>query len=156
MSRALLAATAIAAAIAAATGGPSAADRSTVQACGLAGDFRVYSSRIDYAAGGAGVMPSTTRRLTLTGNRWRFGSSSGTFRVATITAADWKRWGVEKYGPTKKVVFLRWSGTTASGPIEGSARRADFFWLIYAARPPVVRDAGTVWLKLGHALPRSC
>ena len=102
-------------------------------------------------------MPSTTRRLTLSGGRWHFGTSSGRFRVAAITAADWTKWGIEAYGPTRKVVFSGWSGATATGPIEGTGAQVDFFWLMYPARPPVVRTAGVVSLKFGHAVvPRSC
>jgi len=102
-------------------------------------------------------MPPTTRRLTLAGSSWQFGSSSGRFRVAPITNADWRRWGVQPYGPTRKVVFSGWSGGTGTGPIEGTGANVDFFWLIYPARPPVVGAPGVVSLKFGHAVvPRSC
>ncbi|MBI5158621.1 hypothetical protein HY992_00700 [Candidatus Micrarchaeota archaeon] len=70
-----------------------------------------------------------TRKLELASfGSWNFGDSSGTWSVEEASEEDWKEWGVEPYGPTKKLVLNGWSGDKASGPIEESDERIDFFW----------------------------
>jgi len=125
--------------------------------CGLSGAFRVYSARIVYTGGGAGGMTEPTRELVLSGGRWQFGASAGSFRVAPIAASDWKRWGASPYGPTEKIVLSGWAGGSADGPIEGPLGAVDFLWVLYPVRPPLVSAPGIVELKFGHAvIPRSC
>lgn len=124
------------------------------QRASVAGTWRVYSSRIDYDRGGAGVtQPLSSRVLKLKGHTWRFGSSKGRTSVARITAADWKRWDISPYGPTSKIVLRGWSRTTATGPIEESGGRVDFIWVIYHAAPPTVREPGTIHTKFGRVRP---
>ena len=115
--------------------------------------WRVYSARIDYDNGSYSVMPPGTRRLVVSDSGWRFGSSAGAVRIVRITGADWKRWRVTAYGPTRKAVFAGWSGGAADGPLEESAGRVDFIWVIYRARPPLVHAPGTVSLKFGRLNP---
>lgn len=118
----------------------------------LAGTWRVLSSRLDYDAGGAGVAPDATRHLELRANgRWEFGSSSGSWSVRAIDDADWSRWGVDSYGPTRKIVLAGWNGSEGDGPIEESSGGVDFVWVIYRVGPPVVSAAGQVQMKFGRA-----
>lgn len=121
--------------------------------CGLEGAFRIYSSYIGYKTGGGGAGPSSTRQLTLSGASWQFGSSSGTFSVAPITAADWQRWGTHPYGPTRKIVLSGWNGGAADGEIEGQGVAVNFFWVIYSVPKSELNPAATVKLKFGHAIP---
>jgi hypothetical protein len=110
-----------------------------------------YSARIDYDRGrGGAVMTPGTQRLVIAGNRWKYGASSGAVRVSPIVAADWRRWGVASYGPTRKATFAGWGKARADGPIEEEAGRVDFIWIMYRAQPPLVRWPGTISLKFGR------
>ena len=115
------------------------------------GDWRVYSETLFYDAGGSGGSDSgasTTRELSLNDDRtWEFGSSNGTWYVTAIDAGDWSRWGVEEYGPQRKVVLEGWNGDVADGPIEESEAGADFLWVIYRVDEP---SPGVVQMKFGH------
>ena len=123
------------------------------RSAGISTTWRVYSARIDYDSGSYSVMPPGTRQLVIGGNRWTFGSSSGTVKVVPIAGADWKRWRIRSYGPTRRAVFAGWSGGKADGPIEEESGRADFIWVIYRAAPPVVHAPGTISLKFGRLRP---
>jgi len=115
------------------------------------GDWRVYSETLFYDAGGSGgsdPSASTTRELSLNEDgTWEFGSSNGTWYVTTIDAADWNRWGVEDYGPQRKVVLEGWNDDVADGPIEESEAGVDFLWVIYRVDEP---SPGVVQMKFGH------
>jgi hypothetical protein len=115
------------------------------------GDWRVYSETLFYDAGGSGGSDSgasTTRELSLNDDgTWEFGSSNGTWYVTAIEAGDWSRWGVEEYGPQRKVVLEGWNGDVADGPIEESEAGADFLWVIYRVDEP---SPGVVQMKFGH------
>jgi len=117
----------------------------------FAGQWRVYSETLYYDAGGSGGSDSgssTTRELGLREDgTWEFGSSRGSWYVATIDAADWERWGVEDYGPQRKVVLEGWSEGVGDGPIEESDAGVDFLWIIYRVDEP---SAGVVQMKFGH------
>jgi hypothetical protein len=117
----------------------------------LVGSWRIYSARLFYDAGGAGTVDTTiTRRLELNADgTWQFGNSKGTWSVSPINAADWKRWDINAYKPTRKITLNNWNGGVASGPIEESSQ-VDFFWVIYRAEPPTVSDPGAVHMKFGH------
>jgi len=122
---------------------------------GVAGQWRVYSARIYYDAGGGGHVSkglSSRTLLVLPGGRWTFGSSSGTWSLGPIRASDWRRWGVSPYGPRRKIVLRGWNRSLADGPIEESSR-VDFLWVIYRVGPPLVGAPGTVWLKFGRLRP---
>lgn len=104
----------------------------------LAGTWRIYGQ-------------TTSRILELKSDRtWSFGSSSGIWRVEEIGASDWQKWGVDPYGPTRKIMVEGWDETTATGPIEESAigGRPDFFWLLYKAT--VEGKSGDAQIKFGH------
>lgn len=119
---------------------------------GFEGLWRVFSSRIFYDIGGAGGMTGTTRTLELDGEgNWAFGSSHGKWSVQPISSGDWEKWGIEPYGPTKKIILEEWNGRGADGPVEESGGNTDFFWAIYPVEPPEVENAGTVQTKFGHA-----
>lgn len=126
--------------------------------CGLTGEWQALSSTLVYDKGGSGVVPDSTRHLVLKGNRWVFGSSSGTFEVKPITARDWATWGIASYGPTTKMVLKGWQGGTGQGPIEMSQvfpDAVDFFWVIYRTKRPA--SAGTAQIKYGHfPTPTTC
>lgn len=114
----------------------------------FAGSWRVYSAHIYYDAGGSSAYSavSTSRQLELSGDgTWKYGSSGGSWAVDSISQQDWQKWGTEPYGPTRKIVLSGWDGSTADGPVEESASRVDFFWLIYKK----AGGAGTIQLKFG-------
>jgi hypothetical protein len=118
---------------------------------GLSGTWIAYSARIDYDGGrGGAVMTPGTQRLVISGTRWKFGASSGTVALGRISAADWKRWGVTSYGPTRKATFVGWNRGRADGPVEEEASRVDFVWVLYRAKPPLVRSPATISLKFGR------
>ncbi len=119
----------------------------------FAGAWRVYSARIFYDEGGGGTVDTTiTRELELdAGGAWYFGSSSGTYEVSDISADDWARWGVDPYGPTRKISLFDWNGGVADGPVEESGGGVDFLWAVYHEGPPTIGAPGTVWMKFGHA-----
>jgi len=94
---------------------------------------------------------TTSRMLELNSDgTWAFGSSGGSWHVEPISDADWQRWGLEPYGPVRKIVVENWDQTTAEGPVEESAieGRPDFFWLFYKAT--VEGRSGDAQLKFGH------
>src|SRR3989344_4871928 len=115
----------------------------------LVGKWRAYSERLYYDAGGGGVTTTTGRRLLLNEDgSWEFGSSTGAWSASDITSEDWTRWGIDSYGPARKIILENWNNdASADGPIEGSV---DFIWVIYRVEPPLVSDPGTVWIKFGH------
>ena len=136
------------------TSKPSQTSASTPEE--FVGSWRVYSERIYYDVGGAGALLSIasgnapTQGLILSsGGKWEFGDSKGTWTVTEITDEDWSRWDVSPYGPTRKLVLDGWKGDTADGPVEESTR-VDFIWVIYHVEPPLVQNAGTIWMKFGH------
>ena len=116
------------------------------------GSWRIYSERIFYDIGGAGssTEPVTRKLEILKDGTWKFGDSQGTWTVTEITSEDWTRWGINSYGPTRKITFGGWNKATADGPIEEEKSQIDFIWVIYHVEPPQVQNAGTVWMKFGH------
>lgn len=120
---------------------------------GVAGSWRAYSSTLYYNIGGGGSFPASPRLLTISGNRWRWGPSTGKVALKRIVASDWKRWRVHPYGPTMKIVWHNWNHHTASGPVETNHGRIVFLWVVYRVRPPVVKAPGIVYLKFGRAHP---
>ena len=118
----------------------------------LLGTWTVFSARIYYEDGGSGSdNPARYGQLELRSDgTWQFGSSTGSWHTTAITGADWTRWGVQSYGPTRKLVLVGWSDGVADGPVEESGGQVDFLWVISPAAPPTVSTPGTVWLKFGH------
>jgi hypothetical protein len=117
---------------------------------GLSATWIAYSARIDYDNGSGATMPAGTQRLVISGRHWRYGSSAGTVTVGPIAAADWTRWGISPYGPTRKATFRGWSHGTADGPLEEEPSRVDFVWILYRVKPPTVHSPGLVSLKFGR------
>ncbi len=118
----------------------------------LAGQWRVYSSRLFYDQGGGGPlgMNSATPLVLSESGEWSYGPSSGTFTASPIAPADWSRWHVTPYGPTRKLVLHGWNRGTGDGPIETENGQVVFLWIIYRVGPPTVQAPGTVYLKFGH------
>ncbi len=136
-----------------ATPGPMTGHKNPqTQLSDIVGSWRIYSSRLFYDAGGAGVLGTTaTQVLELKADSsYSFGSSSGTWSVESISSDDWTRWGIKPYGPTMKIILSGWNGGSADGPIEESTG-VDFIWVIYKVGPPIVSASGTVQMKFGHA-----
>jgi len=117
----------------------------------LTGDWRIYSETLFFDAGGSGGSDSSasvTRKLHLDEDgTWEFGSSQGTWYVATIEPLDWDRWQVQPYGPAVKIVLDGWNGQVGDGPIEEYESGVDFFWVIYRVDDP---SPGAVQMKFGH------
>ncbi len=122
----------------------------------LSGNWRVYSERIFYDIGGAGSTTApVSRNLEIKAEgkldgSWKFGDPKGKFVISEITDEDWTRWEIDSYGPIKKITLNNWNKATADGPIEISDGRIDFIWVVYHVEPPLVENAGTIWLKFGH------
>lgn len=118
----------------------------------LAGQWRVYSSRLFYDQGGGGPlgMNSATPLVLSESGEWSYGPSSGTFTASPIAPADWSRWHVTPHGPTLKLVLHGWNRGTADGPIETETGQVVFLWVIYRVGPPTVQAPGTAYLKFGH------
>jgi hypothetical protein len=118
------------------------------------GSWRIYSARLFYDEGGAGevgLSDTTSQRLELSASgTWRLGTSSGQYSVDAVSADDWTRWGVEPYGPQRKITLVGWNSDVADGPVEASDGRVDFLWVIYHESPPAVSAPGTAWLKFGR------
>ncbi len=117
------------------------------------GSWRIFSERIFYDIGGAGAAAvPVTRDLELRKDgKWNFGDSQGTWSVTGITDEDWSRWGIKSYGPTRKIILEGWNKSTADGPIEEASGSIEFVWAIYHVEPPVVQNAGTLWIKFGRS-----
>ena len=117
------------------------------------GFWRVFSERIFYDIGGAGALGiPVTRNLEIKEDgTWQFGTSTGTWEIANITDEDWKKWGIDSYGPTRKITFNNWNNAVSNGPIEETNGRIDFIWSIYHVEPHLVQNPGTVWIKFGQA-----
>ncbi len=97
----------------------------------------------------SGAGSSQTLNLDPSGT-WTYGSSSGTYSVASIRDADWAKWKVDSYGPAYKIVLDNWDGVGADGPIEVSGTSADFIWVFYHVAPPATNNPGSVQTKFGH------
>lgn len=118
------------------------------------GNWRIYSEYIFYDTGGSNWLDTpVTRQLELGSNgKWVFGSSTGTWKIEEITDADWEKWGVDPYGPTRRMVMNNWNKVGADGPIEETKTNVDFIWVIYRAEPPVVSYPGQIQMKFSHAV----
>lgn len=113
------------------------------------GSWRPYSESIYYDSGGNKSITPVTRRLNLnSGGQWSFGSSNGNWRVENISQNDWKNWGINPYGPTRKIILTGWNKSSAGGPIEESGGRIDFLWVIYRSQSSF--GPATIWIKFGH------
>ena len=117
------------------------------------GSWRIFSERIFYDIGGGGsaAVPVTRNLELLKDGTWRFGDSQGAWTVTEITNDDWTRWGVNSYGPTRKIILNNWNKAIADGPIEENKGYVDFIWVIYHVEPPLVQNPGTIWMKFGHS-----
>lgn len=115
----------------------------------VTGTWRPYSQAIFYDKGGSNIIKPVTRTLELKADgTWDFGSK-GTWEVKPIDQADWKKWGISSYGPTRKIVLNGWNKDKADGPIEESGR-VDFIWAIYRTTSASLGPA-TVQIKFGHS-----
>lgn len=83
--------------------------------------------------------------------RWELGSSSGTWKTEPIKPEDWGRWGMSEYGPISKIILYGWNKGMADGPIEESASRVDFFWVIYNVTLETIGEPAQVQIKYGHS-----
>lgn len=118
----------------------------------FADKWRIYSERLYYDAGGGGAVNQGGRNLQVSADGgWEFGNTSGQWSVSAISPEDWTRWGVTSYGPTRKITLSGWNQGTADGPLEESAGRIDFLWVIYQVGPPTVSSPGKIWIKFGHS-----
>jgi hypothetical protein len=128
---------------------PTTTPRPTPAAANLLSSWRIWSESIYYDAGGYNFISPVSTRLDLTADgKWQFGSSQGTWSITTISADDWQRWGIQPYGPTRKIVMENWNRARGDGPIEGEGG-LDFLWVVYHVAEP--RPA-TIWLKFGPTL----
>ncbi|MBM3232652.1 hypothetical protein FJZ18_00600 [Candidatus Pacearchaeota archaeon] len=123
----------------------------------FSGTWRVYSERLFYDEGGGGTTLSAstgtavTQKLSLNvDGTWSYGESKGTWKTSSINDEDWKAWGIESYGPIRKIILEGWNKGTASGPVEVNMERVDFIWVLYRTGPPTVSKHGTVHLKFGR------
>ncbi|MFH0884862.1 MAG: hypothetical protein V1861_04080 [Candidatus Micrarchaeota archaeon] len=119
---------------------------------GVVGNWRIYSEAITLDTGGTDYLKGVpTRELEIRSDgTWNYGDSSGTWTVEQIGESDWKRWGVEPYNPTRKIVLDGWAGVSGDGPIEESSGQIDFIWVIYRSGPPVTSAPAQVQIKFGH------
>ncbi len=79
----------------------------------------------------------TTTILELKADKtWTFGTSQGTWKVLPIEDEDWQKWGVDPYGPKKKIVLENFGDDGGSGPIEAYKGEVSFFWAMYKATNP--------------------
>ncbi|MBI1909852.1 MAG: hypothetical protein HYS22_06755 [Deltaproteobacteria bacterium] len=90
--------------------------------------------------------PSTLVVLDADGG-WTFGSSSGTWCVASIVASDWTTWAIADYGAKRKLILTNWNDTTEQGPIDEPTGAIDNLWIIYSDTGD--SGPGTIWMKLG-------
>lgn len=99
----------------------------------IAGTWRVMSMRTDYKSGfSETIVRTNTMRVSINPDHtWKFSSSSGTWKIADIKSSDWKEWGINSYGPTKKIILNNWNKKSGSGPIEISNGNVDAIWIIY-------------------------
>ena len=113
-------------------------------AAALAGTYRCLSRALYYDQGGGGGTGTcdlfTPLSLGADGH-WSWETSSGSWHVRPVTAADWEGWGIQPYGGVTQVLVLDGLG---QGPIEPDS---GFVWVIYHD----ASVAGTVWLKWGRA-----
>ncbi len=114
--------------------------------------WRIYSESIYFDSGGHNFLdtPVTTVLQLNADQTWSFSSSSGTWSVQAITDADWQKWGVPSYGPTRKLVLNGWNSETNDGPIEETDSRVDFMWVIYRVGPPTVSSPAQIQMKFGQ------
>ncbi|MBI3032702.1 hypothetical protein HYY69_04460 [Candidatus Woesearchaeota archaeon] len=134
---------------------PSPPQKGTLTNQNLAGSWRIYSQAIFYDKGGNSISPPLSRRFELKSDgTWEWGNSKGTWEIKLIEPEDWKKWSLQSYGPTSKIVFKNWVPGWSDGPIEESQGSVDFMWLIFRGQstkgdaPP---DYGTIQMKLGHS-----
>lgn len=150
MKRSLLVATAVGGLLVLSVPKGTGEARAAGVACGLSGGFRATYGRIAYDKGGGGVMPASTRQLVLSGSRWQYGSSSGTFSAVPIAPSDWTHWRASPSTASRKIVVSGWNGRTADGPLEGQGATVTAFWVIYRVAPPTVSASALIYLRFNH------
>lgn len=116
----------------------------------LVGEWRILTETIYFDNGLTQQITPVTTNLVLDGSgSWQFGSSSGTWGVATIASTDWTTWAIADYGMTRKITLDGWNSDTGNGPIDETATAIDNIWVIYRYTSDT-NGAGTVWLKFGR------
>ncbi|PIN81256.1 hypothetical protein COV11_02330 [Candidatus Woesearchaeota archaeon CG10_big_fil_rev_8_21_14_0_10_30_7] len=116
----------------------------------VVGSWRAYSQAIFYDSGSSNWLNKpSTRRLTISPDgTWEYGST-GTWKTEQITENDWRKWNIQPYGPTKKIVLNGWSNSIGDGPIEEGSQGVDFIWIIYRSEKLSLGPA-TIQIKFGH------
>ncbi|MBI5046891.1 hypothetical protein HZC07_04130 [Candidatus Micrarchaeota archaeon] len=119
------------------------------------GSWRVYSAVTYFDSGGGGGLRNSSfggEKLSINSDgTWQFGASSGTWTTSSVSTEDWNKWGVDSYGPTKKMIIYNWNGEEVDGPIEETDGRIDFIWMIYRIKGSSTGENGQVQIKYGRA-----
>lgn len=113
--------------------------------------WRLYSEGAYYDSGEINILdrPPASYLELKEDSTWQFRGATGTWEVQDISEDDWASWGVNSFGPTRKIVLYGWNNDRVDGPIEESGGRADFIWVIYRAGPPEVKSLAQIQMKFG-------
>lgn len=115
----------------------------------LIASWRIISEYIYFDNGLSQKITPVTTLLALGSNSlWTFGSSSGTWSVSSIEAADWTEWGINPYSSTRKIVLSGWNNGIGKGPIDETGSSIDNIWVIYPTTSET-NGPGKVWMKFG-------
>ncbi len=83
--------------------------------------------------------------------KWVLGTSSGSWRVTNIKTSDWAKWGIESYGPSRKIILEGWNDDIVDGPVEEAESNINFFWVIYDVTLENYGEPNQIQVKYGHA-----
>lgn len=125
--------------------GTSDESRTAPRSPKFVGAWRVFSDSIYYPDGGFSYRTTPDSLLAIhEDGTWSFATFSGTWRTENISADDWAAWGVNPYGPIRKIILDGLPGSMGA-PIEEDLAAIRFLWAIYD------EPEGRVWQKFGPA-----
>ncbi|MDO8627626.1 MAG: hypothetical protein Q7K42_04125, partial [Candidatus Diapherotrites archaeon] len=138
---------------------PGTGENPVVTEVGFEGNWRAYSKGIYYDDGDWDFAETPTELMKLfDDNTWSHGSLNGTWETLPIQENDWTKWGIESYGPTRKMFLHGWPNKEnpdgADGPIEERGAIVDYFWTIYRTDAPEEKSPAQVQMKFGHAVTK--
>ncbi|MDO8427959.1 MAG: DcrB-related protein [Candidatus Diapherotrites archaeon] len=121
----------------------------SIEEQGMIRNWREYSKAVYLDNGDWSFAETSNSLIDIQANHtWIFGTQNGTWEIQTITEQDWSNWGINEYGPTRKIILYGWN-ESVNGPIEEIGDRIDYFWVIYRTGPPEIEEPGQIQIKFG-------
>lgn len=107
----------------------------------------VSSATVFYDSGGSDTISIDDVLEIRPDQTWSFSQQNGRWEIDVVEENDWKRWAMNDFGATIKMVLHGWNGEIGDGPIQEIGGRISSIWLVYRSGPPEIRSSGQVQIK---------